>query len=185
MHITGISRLSTSIRCKFELHSLLHCGTTTAQSIFLHTLGLTHSCCKVMTLQHYRHIGAVGSRLNYLRTEYGTPTGSSSCSRTDTKTDLESHDRINVVMLTYHTWHGVPRRSISMLVLAVFSYHLQQLKLQPDIHTIRYFSIFKSKDQASWYEILDLKNGCIKSTVDLVHENITNFKCYSPALTSW
>ena len=120
MHITGISRLSTSIRCKFELHSLLHCGTTTAQSIFLHTLGLTHSCCKVMTLQHYRHIGAVGSRLNYLRTEYGTPTGSSSCSRTDTKTDLESHDRINVVMLTYHTWHGVPRRSISMLVLAVF-----------------------------------------------------------------
>ena len=66
-HINGISRLSTFIQRKFELHSKY-------KGHVYYTLGLAHSCCEVTTPQHYRYIGAVGSHLNYPQTEYGAPT---------------------------------------------------------------------------------------------------------------
>ena len=41
MHITGISRLSTLIQRKSELHSPLRFGATTAQSTFLQVMFIT------------------------------------------------------------------------------------------------------------------------------------------------
>ena len=62
MHITGISRLSTLIQRKSELHSPLRFGATTAQSTpghAYHAPGLARSCCKAgpepVTLDWYGH----------------------------------------------------------------------------------------------------------------------------------
>ena len=103
MHITGISRLSTFIQCKSELHSPLHFGATRClpPEHFYHRPGLTHFCYEVMTFQCHRYTGAVGFYLNY-PTEYGAPTGSSSCNRTCTKTHFESHCHISLAMFTNH-----------------------------------------------------------------------------------
>ena len=104
MHITGVSRLSTLIQRKSELHSPLHFGGTTAQSTFLqvmhvyHAPGLARSWCEVMTSQRYRHIGAVGSHLNYPQTEYGAPTGSSARDRASRKTHFESRLHVDLAI---------------------------------------------------------------------------------------
>ena len=47
-------------------------------------------------------MGAVGSHLNYPRTEYGAPTGSSARDRASTKTHFESRLHIDLAMFTNH-----------------------------------------------------------------------------------
>ena len=118
-HITGISRLSTFIRCKSELHSPSRFGATTAQSTFppghvYHAPCLARSCCEVMTSQRYRDTGGVEFHLNYLWTKYCAPTGFSSRGRTGTKTHFDSRLHVDRAMFTNHTWHGVPCRSVSV-----------------------------------------------------------------------
>ena len=68
-----------------------------------HAPGLTRSCCEVMTPQRHRHTGVVGSHLNYPRTEYDAPTGSSSRDRTGPKTHFESRRHADLAMFTNHT----------------------------------------------------------------------------------
>jgi len=55
-----------------------------------------------MTPQRCRYIGAVGSHLNYPRTEYGAPTGSSARDRASTKTHFESRLHIDLAIFTNH-----------------------------------------------------------------------------------
>ena len=64
---------------------------------------ITRSCCKVLTPQRHRYTGAVGSHLNYPRTEYDAPTASSSRDRTGTKTHFESRRHADPAMFTNHT----------------------------------------------------------------------------------
>ena len=68
-----------------------------------HAPGLACSCCEVMTPQHYKYTEAVESHLNYPRTEYGAPTGSSARDRASTKTHFESRLHVDLVMFTNHT----------------------------------------------------------------------------------
>ena len=51
-----------------------------------------------MTPQRYRYTGAVESHLNYPRTEYGAPTGSSARDRASTKTHFESRLHVDLVI---------------------------------------------------------------------------------------
>ena len=67
-----------------------------------HVPGLARSCCEVMTPQRYRYTGAVGSHLNYPRTEYGAPTGSNARDRASTKTHFESRLHVDPAMFTNH-----------------------------------------------------------------------------------
>ena len=65
-----------------------------------HAPGLVRSWCEVMIPQRYRHIGAVGSHLNYPQTEYGAPTGSSAGDRASTKTHFESRLHVDLALFT-------------------------------------------------------------------------------------
>ena len=67
-----------------------------------------------MTPQSYRYMGTVGSHLNYLRTKYGAPTGSSAHDRASRKTHFESCLHADLAMFTNDTWHRVPCRSVSV-----------------------------------------------------------------------
>ena len=102
MHMIGISRLSTLIQRMSELYNLLRLELqllkVPSPGHVYHAPGLARPCCEVMTPQRYRYIGAVESHLNYPRTKYGAPTGSSARDRASTITHFESSLHVDLAM---------------------------------------------------------------------------------------